>query len=235
MAKVYVVKLGGSVLSQGGDVLFDFSYLKKLHEMLHRYLDRGDKFFIALGGGYLMRQYRDLALKATGFSQEQLHEIGINVIYLHANLARLVLDDIADAEIFSGEDYYQQKKMEIKKGVKIGGGGRPGYSGDMDALMAAMALKSTEVISLKNIDGVYDSDPKQNSEAKRVMSLSWQEYLQIIGNPEEQLPGANYPVDPETARKAQQEKISFKIMLGTDLENFAQALEGLSFSGTIIK
>jgi len=234
MPQNYVIKLGGSVISRQGDLVFDFDYLNNLKKTLEPFFAQENKFFITLGGGHLMRQYRDLALQAGLKQDDELHWMGIAVNTLHAQLTRAFWHDIADKDIYQGDDYYSVTPLVIENGVKLGGGGRPGTSGDMDALMVAIKLKTELVISLKNIDAVYSADPKKDPNAKRLEKITWDEYLDIIGNPEEHAPGANYPVDPVTAKIAKEKGIAFQIMLGSDLENFAKALEGNKSLGTII-
>ena len=255
MPQNYVIKLGGSVISRQGDLVFDFDYLNNLKKTLEPFFAQENKFFITLGGGHLMRQYRDLALQAGLKQDDELHWMGIAVNTLHAQLTRAFWHDIADKDIYQGDDYYSATPLVIENKVKLGGGGRPGTSGDkdalmasielnakgefwgsgdMDALMVAIKLKTELVISLKNIDAVYSADPKKDPNAKRLEKITWDEYLDIIGNPEEHAPGANYPVDPVTAKIAKEKGIAFQIMLGSDLENFAKALEGNKSLGTII-
>ena len=202
-----------------------------------------------------MRQYRDLA-QANGLTREaSLHWIGISVNNLHAQLARSFWYDIADLKICQDEDYLSEDLLIIGKNVKFGGGSRPVNSsdeiisgsgieldasgelfgsGDFDALLAALKLNTNFIISLKNVDGVYSADPKKDNLAKRLEKITWDEYLDIIGNPSEHTPGANYPVDPVAAKVAKAKGISFYIMHGEDLDNLVNVLEGKKFSGTII-
>lgn len=234
MEKVVSVKLGGSLISQSEDNLFDFDYLSKLRDVLLEPSLLETKFFIVVGGGYLARKYRDLA-KSKGFQVPlDLHWIGTSVNVMHAYLIKAALSEISDDEVMKFEDYYVDSKISINKKVKIGGGGRPGHSGDMDSLLASQKLGSKTVVSLKNIDGVYDSDPSKNPSAKKIDRLSWDEYFDIIGNKTEHEPGGNYPIDPVTGRMAKEAGVRFVVIGGKNLESFKNFLLGREFVGSIV-
>lgn len=234
MPQTYVIKLGGSIVSPDDKQIFDFSYLDKFRTLLEPYISSGNKFFVVLGGGYTMRRYRDLA-EAAGLKDEtQLHWIGTTVNVLHAEIVRAYFHDLADDGVYKYEDYYNDEPLVITKSIKVGGGGRPGTSGDVDAVKAAIKLGTTTVISLKNIDGVYSADPHKDPQAKRIDHLNWQEYLDIIGNPSEHTPGGNYPIDPLAARESQAHKLSFHICLGWDLTRLQAILDGQPFNGSTV-
>jgi len=171
MESTIVIKLGGSLLSKSETEVFDYGYLSGLKEVLTEASLQENKFFIAVGGGYTMRKYRDLARKA-----------GV-VNVLHAYLVNAYFAQLADEDVIKYEDYYEgdKEKFMIDRKIKVGGGGRPGHSGDVDAILASDMLNSKIIVSLKNVDGVYDADPKLNPKAKRLSKISWREYLDIIG------------------------------------------------------
>lgn len=234
MQKTVAVKLGGSLLSRSEVNPFDFAYLAKLREIVTLPELDETKFFFAIGGGYTMRQYRDLA-KAAGVQKDmELHWIGTTVNVLHAYMVKAFFEDIAEDEVMKYEDYYEDRDFRINRKMMVGGGGRPGHSGDMDALLAAKKLTADTVISLKNIDGIYDSDPSKNPQARKIDELSWDEYLDIIGWKNEHEPGGNYPIDPVTSKMAKENAIRFIVILGDDLESFRNFLLGRDFTGSIV-
>jgi len=257
MPNQIVIKLGGSLLSRGEDNIFDFGYLEKLKAVLTDPELSENKYFLAIGGGYTMRKYRDLAREAGIKSDIEIHWVGTTVNVLHAYLVKAYLSDIADDEVIKYEDYYADSgltqsetvavgggssvvtdevanKFAIAKSIKVGGGGRPGHSGDVDALLAAQKLGSDTVISLKNVDAVYESDPKINPEAKRIDKLTWDEYLKIIKDKDTHEPGGNYPIDPVASRMARPAGVKFVILSGDDLPNFANYLKGEEFVGSVV-
>ncbi len=58
------------------------------------------------------------------------------------------------------------------------GAGLPYFSTDTVAAQRALEIKADEVLVAKNgVDGVYSSDPKKNSDAKKLENLTYQEAL----------------------------------------------------------
>jgi len=231
---IFVIKLGGSNISKSKDDIFDFAYLAEFKKAIEPALASGKKFFLTLGGGFVARMYRDLAKEAGVTETEQLHWIGTTVNVLNGELVRAYFNDIADAGVYKYDDYYDATTLQIIKQLKVGGGGRPGHSGDVDAILAAKKLGVETIFSLKNIDGIYSADPKVDPSAVRKEKLSWDEYFEIIGWKDSHEPGGNYPIDPVAARMAKEAGLTFIITLGSDLENFNKALNGGKFTGTIV-
>ncbi|MEI7579620.1 MAG: hypothetical protein WCJ58_06360 [bacterium] len=230
----YVVKLGGSAVSVSEENIFDFNYLKTFKATLEELIAAGNKFFVTVGGGYTMRKFRDLA-KAAGLNDDhELHWMGTTTCVFNAEIVRAFCHDIADAGLYKYEDYYSPEKLEIEKGIKVGGGGRPGHSSDVDAILAAEKIGAKSIISLKNIDSIYDHDPKQFPEAKPVSDLTWDQYLDIIGNVTVHMPGGNYPIDPVASRMAKAAGISFYILGSNDLDNFINLIKNGTFKGTLV-
>ena len=235
MPQTYVLKLGGSIISPDPECLFDFPFAKKLKNILGEFIQKGDKFFITVGGGHLMRKYRDLAMANGLTDQTDLHWIGATVNVLNAEVVRVSMPEFADAGVYKYEDYYDDKAIKISKGIKVGGGGRPGHSGDVDSILAGKKLKATTIISLKNVDAVYTADPKLFPDATPLEKITWKEYLDIIGNPTEHTPGANYPIDPIASHLAMENGLKFIVIAGRDLENFKKVLLGEKFVGTVVE
>jgi uridylate kinase len=234
VADVFVIKLGGSNVSISKDLLFDFAYMENFRMALEPALAAGSKFFVTLGGGFAARMYRDLVKEAGITDTTHQHWVGTTVNVLNAYLAAAFLKDIADPEVYKYEDYYDDSELKIGRQVKLGGGGRPGHSGDVDAILAAKKLGAKTIFSLKNIDGVYSADPKLEPSAVRKEKLNWDEYFGIIGWKKEHEPGGNYPIDPVAAGMAKEAGMSFIVLLGSDLKNFTSALNGAGFTGTIV-
>jgi uridylate kinase len=231
----YVVKIGGSIVSSDKQALLNMPFLFKLKDViLKEHANNATKFFLISGGGYTMRAYRDELVAAGITNQMNLHWVGTTVNVVHAMALKAIFDKAADEDVLKFEDYYQDTPLSVQNIVKTGGGGRPGHSGDVDSVVVAKRTGATTIFSLKNIDGVYEADPKIMPSAKRLTKLSWSQYLDVIGNPTEHTPGANYPIDPIASKMCLESGIKFVILLGTDLPNFEAALAGKEFVGTTV-
>ncbi|MBP9758517.1 hypothetical protein KBD45_02385 [Candidatus Dojkabacteria bacterium] len=234
MSKVVIIKLGGSVLSRI-DCAFDFEYIKKFKEVLLGRIAQGDKFCIITGGGYTCRMYQKLAKESGLINYDNdLHWIGTTVNVLHAEIVRSVFSDVAYDRPFMYEDFYSQEPLNMEKSVLIGGGSRPGHSGDMDAIFLALKTGADTIVSLKNIDHLYSADPKKDSSAKIIKKTDWNGYFEIIGGKDIHEPGGSYIVDPASAKKAKSHKLKFIVVKGSELENFRNYLDGNDFKGSEI-
>lgn len=234
MENIRVIKLGGSVVSRE-DCRFDFDYIKKFKEILLERVEMGEKFCIVVGGGYTCRHYQQLARESGIISSDtDLHWIGTTVNVLHAELIRAAFSEYSPERPVVYEEYYNGNPIEMEKPILLGGGGRPGHSGDMDAILLALKVGSKKIISLKNIDYLYDSDPKKNPDAKPIEKTNWKGYFDILGGKVEHEPGGNYIVDPKSAKMAEEKAVEFVVLKGLDLDNFKAYLNNKSFNGSII-
>ena len=59
------------------------------------------------------------------------------------------------------------------------GTGNPDFSTDSGAALRATEIKADVLLMAKNVDGVYDSDPKTNPNAKKIDEIS---YMEIINH-----------------------------------------------------
>jgi uridylate kinase len=80
------------------------------------------------------------------------------------------------------EPYIPLRAMRhLEKGRVVifgAGAGLPYFSTDTVAAQRALEIKADEVLVAKNgVDGVYSSDPKKNSDAKKLEKLTYQEAL----------------------------------------------------------
>lgn len=57
------------------------------------------------------------------------------------------------------------------------GTGNPYFSTDSGAALRATEIKSDVLLMAKNVDGVYDSDPKTNPNAKKIDTISYMEIM----------------------------------------------------------
>ena len=91
---------------------------------------------------------------------------------------------------------------------------------------------SNDVIIAGDISRVYDRDPKKHSRAKAIKDITWNDYQKLI--PSKWTPGMSSPVDPVATELAKKVGLTAKILKGSDLDNFKEAVQGNSFKGTVI-
>ncbi|MBR5987413.1 MAG: uridine monophosphate kinase, partial [Clostridia bacterium] len=81
------------------------------------------------------------------------------------------------------EPYIQRKAINhLNKGrivVFACGTGNPYFTTDTAAVLRAAEIGAEAILLAKNVDGVYDSDPKTNPNAKKYDTLN---YLDLLSN-----------------------------------------------------
>jgi predicted uridylate kinase len=230
-----ILRIGGSVISHSNKVI-DFDYLRELRDLLQEKILMGKRFVLVLGGGQRFQELLTHVRENGNITDtEAQHWIGTAVNTVHAYVVRGFLgDDLAEKRVWKFDDIDKISELSFSKPVVVTGGFKAGMSSDGVALQIAKALNGDEIYDLKNIDGVYNEDPRENPKAKRYPELSWDDYLEIIGNPEEHEPGANLPVDVIAAREAKELNIKYYVMKASDFDNLDKALANEEFTGTII-
>lgn len=234
MPKMFSTKEPPVVLSIGGSLIvpedLDQTFLKELNSFIRDYVKLGKRFFLVAGGGRTARKYRDTGKEVIGnVTDEDLDWLGIHSTRLNAHLLRTIFKDIAHPRIIEN---YDKALDGWKEPVVIGSGWKPGWSTDYDAVLLAKDYGANLIVNLSNIDWVYDKDPRQHKDAKKIEKMTWEELQKIVGL--EWSPGINAPFDPIAAKLAKQLDLTVIIANGNNFENMRNILDGNSFKGTVI-
>ena len=110
----------------------------------------------------------------------------LNCVALQSSLEKLGLDTRVMTSITVpelAEPYIRRKAISHMTKGRIcifgGGTGNPFFSTDTTAALRASELGCSRILMAKNgTDGVYDSDPRKNKDAKRFDVISHQELLE---------------------------------------------------------
>lgn len=231
MANKIVVKIGGSILSLN-DNLFNFQEANRLKDFFTSF-DSSTKFVLVTGGGYLAREYQQM-LKESNYSVYDQHYAGTMACNMNAAMLRSVFGELAEDKVIALGDLNEDSNFEFNKQFLIVGAGQPGPSSDWDATWMAKRTGANFVVTFKDVDGVYSEDPDKNPNATRLSSITWDEYLKVIGNPTAHNPGGNLPVDPIAAGVAKENNIKFYVVSGNDFDNIKNLFNSQPYIGTEI-
>ena len=108
--------------------------------------------------------------------------------------------------------------------ILVAGGFLPGIKTDEDAALCADYFKSPYLINVTNVDGVYDSDPRKNSHAKRFDHLSYKEFIELIQH-EDVGPGASAPYTLIATKIAQRSNCRL-LIVKKDIKAIRDAITG---------
>lgn len=225
MQKTFVISLGGSLIFPDN---LDKRFLMNFRKIIQKHAKKRYKFIIICGGGKLARSFQQVASKKRKLSNEELDWLGIYATKINAHLLKSIFGNKAGDFIITNPN----ERVRFKKNIIIAAGWLPGWSTDYDAVLLAKNIGIREVINMSNVDYVYDEDPKKNRNANKIEKISWNGYNKLISN--KWRAGMNVPFDPVAAKEAQKSKMKVNI-IGSDLKNFENLLNGKKFRGTVIE
>ncbi len=229
---VTVLSVGGSIVAPDTpDVEFINKFVNKIRKWLAQ--DSSRKLIMVIGGGGPARTYQKaykdvLALNSTESISDEADWIGITATRLNAQLMKAIFADLCPNPVV-----YNPTEVEVFAGqVLIAAGWKPGFSTDNDAVLLAERFNAKMVVNLSNIAKVYTDDPKKNPDAKPIDSISWEDFIKIVGT--EWVPGKNTPFDPVASLRAQKAGIRVVCADGRNIDNLENILEEKEFKGTVI-
>ena len=141
---------------------------------------------IVIGGGNI---FRGLAASAKGMERANADYIGMlatvmNSLGLQNGLEKLLLETrVMSAFPIQSicETYIRRRAIRHMEKDRIvicaAGTGNPYFSTDTAAALRAAELECDCIFKATQVDGIYDKDPKQYSDAKEVKEISYDDYL----------------------------------------------------------
>jgi len=100
-----------------------------------------------------------------------------------------------------------------------------------DFVLLAKNLKIGSIINMSNVDYVYDKDPRKHKNTKKIRNICWKHFRKLNGN--KWKAGLNAPFDPIASKESEKSKLKVTI-IGKDLKNFENLLNGKEFRGTVV-
>ena len=147
-------------------------------------VDQGIQVAIVTGGGNFWRGRTSETIDRTKADQIGMLATVMNCIYVsdifrHVGMKTEVFTPFvcgAFTSLFS-KDAAVEALNEGKVIFFAGGTGHPYFSTDTGAVLRAIEIEADAMLLAKAIDGIYDSDPKVNPEAKKYDEISIQEII----------------------------------------------------------
>lgn len=174
-----VLKVSGEVFSDNNleHSLADFS------EFIYSIIKNNHEVCIVVGGGNLFRgrDHKDMDVIARD-TIGMLSSV-INALYIYDNLIKHHISTIISTPFtFSNLINHYQEDDLIKKYrdtviIFGGGSGKTGVSTDTKCFEVAKLFNADMIVKLTNVDGVYDKDPKMNSDAKILKNVSYDDII----------------------------------------------------------
>jgi uridylate kinase len=185
--KRVLLKLSGEALAGTAGYGIDTDVLKVLAREIREIHESGVELGIVLGGGNIFRGIKGATKGMDRASADYMGMLAtvLNCLALqdaleHEKVNTRVQSAIEMQEL--AEPYIRRRAvrhLEKKRVVIFGAGtGNPYFTTDTTAALRGMEIGAEVVIKATKVDGVYDSDPKKNPDAKRFADLSYIDVLQ---------------------------------------------------------
>ena len=182
--KRIMLKLSGEALAGDKKTGFDEETIRGVAKQVRQLVDSEIEVGIVIGGGNFWRGRTSENIDRTKADQIGMLATIMNCIYVSEIFRSVGMDTEILTPFTCGSftklfckdranKYFKQGKVVFF----AGGTGHPYFSTDTGVLLRAIEVDAEVVLLAKAIDGVYDSDPKVNPDAKKYDELTIQEVV----------------------------------------------------------
>lgn len=182
--KRVLLKLSGEALAGEKKTGFDEATVTEVAKQVKVLADEGLEIGVVIGGGNFWRGRSSETIDRTKADQIGMLATVMNCIYVSeifrsVGMKTEILTPFvcgAFTKLFS-KDEANQCFAEGKVTFFAGGTGHPYFSTDTTTVLRAIEIEADTILLAKAVDGVYDSDPKTNPDAKKYDSVHIQEVI----------------------------------------------------------
>ncbi|MEE0945308.1 MAG: UMP kinase [Acutalibacteraceae bacterium] len=229
--KRILLKLSGEALAGEKGSGLDFEKVVEVCEHIKKCTDMGVQVAIVVGGGNFWRGRSSGKMDRTRADHMGMLATTINALAVADGLEQVGVTARVQTAIEMrqiAEPYIRNKATRhLEKGrvVVFGcGTGNPFFSTDTAAALRAAEIDAQVIFKATNVDGVYDSDPKTNPQAKKFDTLSHLDVLQK----------GLHVMDSTAASLCMDNSIEIRVFNLSDPENIVRAVMGENI-GTVVK
>ena len=182
--KGVLLKLSGEALAGDKKTGFDEATCIEVANQVKAIVDANVQVGIVIGGGNFWRGRTSNTIERTKADQIGMLATVMNCIYVSEIFRYVGMDTVVMTQFACGDCSVMFSKDEAMKALSegkvvffAGGTGHPYFSTDTATTLRAIEIEADGILLAKSIDGVYDSDPATNPDAKRYDKISIQEVI----------------------------------------------------------
>ena len=189
MYKRVIIKLSGESLSDPkNSLIYDANKLKSVAKVVKETLETKTEVGIVVGAGNI---WRGRLAEKIGIEHSTADYMGMLGTIMNALAIQSSLEEIGiECRVMSSinvpqvcEPYIRRKAAAyLDRGVVTifaGGTGNPYFTTDTTATLRALEVNADAILMAKNgVDGVYDSDPRVNKDAKLIKKITFREIVE---------------------------------------------------------
>ena len=180
-----LLKLSGEALADKAKGGYNLALVQDIAKQVKENTDRGVEVGIVIGGGNIWRGRTGTEIDRTKSDQIGMLATVMNCIYVSEVFRSegLATKIFTPFEVGSMTELFSKDKAvkALKRGKVCffaGGTGHPYFSTDTGIVLRALELEVDEILLAKAVDGVYDSDPEKNPNAKKYDTVSIHEVVE---------------------------------------------------------
>ena len=225
-----LLKLSGEALAGEKKTGFDETTVMEVARQVKQVLEAGKELAIVIGGGNFWRGRTSQHMDRVKADQIGILATVMNCIYVAEMFRVAGIKSIIMTPFACGTMTRQFQKDEAIEALQAGtvvffagGTGHPYFSTDMATVLMAVEIEADVILSGKAIDGVYDSDPKTNPNAKKYDTMEMSDIVdQKLG-----------VIDLSSAVLAMENHMPMKLFGLNEENSIVNAMTG-KFTGTYI-
>ena len=183
-----MLKLSGEALMGNKEFGIDLNTINSITEQIAYAFEKGLKISIVVGGGNI---FRGISASSAGMDRSSADYTGmmatvINSLILQSSiekkgidtrvLSALKIENICETYIRRRAIRHIEKNRIV---IFAAGTGNPYFTTDTAASLRASEMKCDVLLKATKVDGIYDSDPAINKNAKKLYDLT---YDYVINN-----------------------------------------------------
>ncbi|MEE1108519.1 MAG: UMP kinase [Lachnospiraceae bacterium] len=183
--KRVLLKLSGEALAGEKKTGFDEATVRGVAEQVKMIMDEGCEVGIGIGGGNFWRGRSSKAFDRSKADQIGMLATVMNCLYVSEIFRTIGLktEILTPFAVGSFTKLYSrdlaEESLTAGKAVFFAGGtGHPYFSTDTATVLRAVEIGAEMILLAKSVDGVYDSDPKTNPNAKKFSEISISEVVE---------------------------------------------------------
>lgn len=182
--KRVLLKLSGEALAGQKKTGFDEQTVLGVADQIQAIVKEGTQVGIVIGGGNFWRGRTSATIDRNKADQIGMMATIMNCIYV-SDICRYVgmKTDIFTPFICGGftkmysKDAVEESFAQGRVVFFAGGTGHPYFSTDTATVLRAVEINAEAILLAKAVDGIYDSDPRQNPDARKYDEVHIQEVV----------------------------------------------------------
>ena len=181
-----LIKVSGEALMGNSNYGIDVSTINSISKEIKNVYDLGYQICLIIGGGNI---FRGIKGASEGIDRSTSDYMGMlatvmNALSLQSSLEKINIPTRVQSAISMSqvaEPYIRRKAVRHLEKNRIvifaAGTGNPFFSTDTAAALRASEMNCSLIIKATKVDGIFDSDPKKNTNSKLLKNVSYTEVI----------------------------------------------------------